>query len=385
MAAKKKAKKTAVRVKKCKVDPFFPLHPGFSGEYRKPADAPKRGRWVDTGSMSQSRYFQKAVLLKDGRVLVAGGQGPEHMLETVEIWDSSTGQWSPTVSMRQYRVAHTLALLPTGKVLAAGGFLDQSAEIWTAGDGKWSQARELPYPLWGQATTPLIGGGVLLIGGMTNQGYREQGPMRDALVFDPKRKGWKRASGPAGLVGNLSATLLCDGRVLASGGRELRESGQYTFCKLSLIFNPRTGKCKETGRMRSTRSLHTLTLLHDGRVLAAGGEDRKGFLKTAEIFNSQSGSWRMQAPMNERRRSHTATLLLDGRVLVTGGENQRGSLSSTEIWDPRTRSWTPAAPMKKQRSCHTATLLPDGRVLVVGGRRSLAKESATRDAAIWEP
>jgi hypothetical protein len=89
--------------------------------------------------------------------------------------------------------------------------------------------------------------------------------------------------------------------------------------------------------------------------------------------------------MNERRRSHTATLLLDGRVLVTGGENQRGSLSSAEIWDPKTRTWTLAAPMKKQRSCHTANLLADGRVLIVGGRRSLAKESATRDAAIWDP
>lgn len=208
--------------------------------------------------------------------------------------------------------------------------------------------------------------------------------MPDALVFNPKGKGWKQASGPTYLVGNLSATPLADGRVLVSGGRELRDSGQYTFFKLGLIFNLRTGKWKETGRMRSARSLHTLTLLHDGRVLATGGEDRKGFLKTTEILNPQSGRWRMLAPMNERRRSHTATLLFDGRVLVTGGENQRGSLSSTEIWDPRTRSWTLGAPMKKQRSCHTATLLPDGRVLVVGGRRSLAKESATRDAAIWE-
>ena len=142
MAAKKKAKKVkkvkqAKKPKKPVVDPFYPLHPVYSGEYQKPKGPPKRGRWIDTGSMSQSRYFQKSVLLKDGRILVAGGQGPEHMLETVEVWDSATGQWSPTGSMMQYRVAHTLVLLPSGKVLAAGCFLDKSAEIWTDSADKW--------------------------------------------------------------------------------------------------------------------------------------------------------------------------------------------------------------------------------------------------------
>jgi N-acetylneuraminic acid mutarotase len=335
--------------------------------------------------MAQARYFQKSVLLKDGRIMVAGGQGPEHMLETVEIWDTESGQWSPTGNMAQYRVAHSLVLLGSGKVLAAGGFLDKSAEVWGVSDNKWSPAKDLPCPMWGQSENLLTDGRVLVIGGMTNQSYAEQGPMPDALVFNPKGKTWKKLAGLPHLVGNLSTTPLADGRVLVSGGRELRATGQYVFFKLGFIFNPKTNKWKETGRMRSARSLHTLTLLANGRVLAAGGEDRKGFLKTSEIMDPKSGRWRKLAPMNERRRSHTATLLLDGRVLVTGGENQRGSLSSSEIWDPKTKTWTLAAPMKKQRSCHTANLLPDGRVLIVGGRRSLAKESATRDAAIWDP
>ena len=81
MAAKKKAKKVkkvkqAKKPKKPVVDPFYPLHPVYSGEYQKPKGPPKRGRWIDTGSMSQSRYFQKSVLLKDGRILVAGGKVP---------------------------------------------------------------------------------------------------------------------------------------------------------------------------------------------------------------------------------------------------------------------------------------------------------------------
>ena len=384
-ASRKKTTKKKTTRKKLLVNPFYPLHPVLTVEYQKPKDPPRRGRWIDTGSMASARYFQKSVLLKDGRVMVAGGQGPEHMLETVEVWDAESGQWSPTGNMVHYRVAHTLVLLASGKVLAAGGFLDKSAEVWGASDNKWSPAKDLPFPMWGQSENLLVDGRVLVIGGMTNQGYAEQGPMPDALVFNPKGKTWKKIAGLPHLVGNLSTTPLADGRVLVSGGRELRATGQYVFFKSGFIFNPKNNKWKETGRMRSARSLHTLTLLADGRVLAAGGEDRKGFLKTSEIMDPKSGRWRKLAPMNERRRSHTATLLLDGRVLVTGGENQRGSLSSSEIWDPKTRTWTLAAPMKKQRSCHTANLLPDGRVLIVGGRRSLAKESATRDAAIWDP
>ena len=65
---------------------------------------------------------------------------------------------------------------------------------------------------------------------------------------------------------------------------------------------------------------------------------------------------------------HTATLLPNGKVLVAGGCGIGShSLSSAELYDPATGSWSGTGSLGTARSEHTATLLPNGKVLVAGG------------------
>jgi hypothetical protein len=73
--------------------------------------------------------------------------------------------------------------------------------------------------------------------------------------------------------------------------------------------------------------------------------------------------------MATARSFHTATLLLDGRVLIAGGNdfNPDAAASSTEIYDRVKQTFTPSGNMTAARSGHTATLLSDGRVLIVVG------------------
>jgi hypothetical protein len=72
-----------------------------------------------------------------------------------------------------------------------------------------------------------------------------------------------------------------------------------------------------------------------------------------------------------RRARHKALLLHDGRVLVAGGGTDpptaNNVLASVELFDPATGAWTPAAPMTDARYDFDMVLLPDGRVLVAGG------------------
>ena len=87
-----------------------------------------------------------------------------------------------------------------------------------------------------------------------------------------------------------------------------------------------------------------------------------------EIYNSSNDTWsKMESTLNDGRSLHSATMLKDGRVLVVGGSNARGNMATTELYDPSTGIWTPAGVLDAGRAVHTATLLKDGRVLIVGG------------------
>jgi hypothetical protein len=119
--------------------------------------------------------------------------------------------------------------------------------------------------------------------------------------------------------------------------------------------------------LRTARAAHTVTRLHSGQVLVAGGmADGGAALGSAELFDPLRNAVQPLPDMAVRRIDHTATLLGDGRVLVAGGYNGE-YLASLEIFDPATRRFQPAGSLTEGRSGHTATLLADGHVLFVGG------------------
>jgi hypothetical protein len=76
--------------------------------------------WTLTGSLSTARFSHTGTLLPDGRVLVAGGFGPQPstgnqpVLDSAEIYDPTTGTWTPTGSMNVRRALHVAQLLPDG-------------------------------------------------------------------------------------------------------------------------------------------------------------------------------------------------------------------------------------------------------------------------------
>ena len=99
------------------------------------------GAWTTTGSMLQGRERFTATLLQNGQVLVAGGDYYDGInggfLSECELYDPGLGTWSATGSMATPRNGARAVLLPDGRVLIAGGETDfnyiptASAELYS--------------------------------------------------------------------------------------------------------------------------------------------------------------------------------------------------------------------------------------------------------------
>ena len=90
--------------------------------------------------MTSSVHTQGAVLLNDGRVLIAGGNSASGPVNGAAIWTPSTNAWTATGNMATTRAFFALNLLSDGRVLAAGGLVNvllattATTEIYTPGD-----------------------------------------------------------------------------------------------------------------------------------------------------------------------------------------------------------------------------------------------------------
>src|SRR5271169_3678461 len=109
-----------------------------------------------------------------------------------------------------------------------------------------------------------------------------------------------------------------------------------------------------TGSMQQARATFTATLLNNGQVLVVGGTYRGNFvqygLTSAELYNPATGTFTTTGSLNTGRDGHTATLLNDGQVLIAGGQNNSTRLSSVELYDPTTGKFTVTGNMHAVRS-----------------------------------
>ncbi len=176
-----------------------------------------------------------------------------------------------------------------------------------------------------------------------------------------------------------TSTLLQNGKVLVAGGANPGIVGTAE------LYDPLIGTWLATGNLITPREAHTATMLRNGAVLVTGGVGASNtVLTTAELYDPATGKWKATGNLASARYAHTATLLPNGKVLVAGGYATNGFQGTAELYDPATGTWTATGSLITARDNHTATLLSSGKVLVAGGQGNVTG-GTLNTAELYDP
>jgi hypothetical protein len=146
---------------------------------------PVRGTFERVGDMAVRRHKHDAVVVSDGRVLITGGADERDaagVYLSTEWFDPRTNTFAPGPALARPRYKHngSAVLLPDGRVLLAGG-ASQAETI----DPRRGDAAVVPGAdqLTGQfsAVASLKAGGVLITGGYGHN----RGPQASAWLYQP--------------------------------------------------------------------------------------------------------------------------------------------------------------------------------------------------------
>lgn len=280
------------------------------------------------------------VLLPDGRLLVAGGHaGADNFgLKTAYYFDYVTSTWTRGSDMQNGRWYPTNTTLPNGEVLTIGGgdtaaVMNVIPEVWQT-DGTWRELTGASISIAYYSMMFVIPDGRVFAAG----------PARGTRFFTTSGSG-TLAVGPSSNFGSRdygSAVMYQSGKILLVGG------GQTPTATTEVIdLNGGAGAWRYVGPLAVARRQLNATLLADGKVLATGGTNAPGFntaptdsrVLAAELWDPATEQWTPLGRMSHQRVYHSAALLLpDGRVLSVGsGEPAATGLSddyTAEIFSP---------------------------------------------------
>lgn len=338
---------------------------------------------------SDAYDYHTATLLQDGTVLVVGGVGFNGVHKQSDRYLPQERRFVPGPSLNTGRMQHAATLLPSGKLLVSGGYditapgtqfdpVFKSTEIYDPASAKFSAGPDMWFPRRSHVATLLKDGRVLITGGIQLRG-NGFGASGNTEIYDPVANqfvmGQRLIESGRWLH---TATLLRDGRVLIAGGRSNNCSSNCPIFSLNSaeIFDPSTGLFTTTGTLNIGRFGHSATLLPDGRVMILGGTTTEEIgpsqqVQTAEVYDPTTGEFHFLGYTALGRGLHALVQLNNGRYLLVGGYNQNDSpTGTTEFFDAAARDAMPGPDMNDWRIRATAVQLKSGEVLIVGGNNS---------------
>ena len=305
-------------------------------------------------------------------------------VNTEVLWDPPSGNFIPVPYGRNLFCAGHIQLAD-GRTFIAGGHVNANlgladTTIFDPTTRTYVRGPDMSVTRWYPTVTQLPNGRVLTFAGDAIQVGRTgvDPPFKDASidslpsVYDPVTNSWTDLNA-ARLTSPLYPFMFVrsDGRIFNAGPDKTTRSldvGTQTW----------------TTDAESPFDGHSAVMYRPDKVMKSGAWADPDFVgensfashgRTAAIdLGAATPAWRETSPMALGRSYHTLTLLPDGTVLAAGGGSRSdgrdiaNAVYPAEIWNPETETWTTVASLQNGRLYHSAALLlPDGRVLMAGG------------------
>ncbi len=326
------------------------------------------GQW--SGIMNWPLVAVHSTFLNTGKILVWDAW--EYNTTTAKLWDYQTNTFSQVPNSSQlFCAAHTT--LADGRVLVTGGHNGgeigiKDTNIFSPETGNWNRPPDMQYARWYPSNVTLGDGRVVVLSGQITGGTFADIPE----LYNPITNTWSTL--------NVNTSSMRDSEYPLTF---LLPNGKiYTIAATpgnSYTLDVATPQWTNVGTIPS--KLGSAAMYRPGKILYTGGGDIKdsgqASRNQASVIDMTAATptWSTVASMAYPRYQHNLTILADGTVMAIGGasivsQTATSGTLPTEIWDPTTQLWSTTASIAQSRNYHsTAMLLPDGRVLSAGGGR----------------
>ncbi len=269
---------------------------------------------IDLGPnvLNIGRYLARTIQLADGRYAIFGGFTDENTAtDTIEVWDPETRTFSVLATrMGVSRAEHTLTILRDGRVLIAGGVSSpggeplRSTEFFDPISGVVGNGPDMIRARRWHAAAAYEGGAKALITGGFGDAT-EDNPLDDGEILDGNQ--FVLAVGVlAGPSAQHTMATLGFSKVYVGTGNFFGEAGFFDGDEL----RPRR---EVDGRARSGDALR----VDNDRIMLVGGDTR-----SCLIYDFGSNFvWGATDFLRDRRGAHTVTRRdgILGRALAAGG------------------------------------------------------------------
>lgn len=305
--------------------------------------------WTAAAPMGVTRAGHTATVLPSGKVLVVGGApatiyfgnaatGKLTPVSVVaELYDPTTNSWTP-VATDVSRAYHTATLLPNGKVLIIGGYNDAESAmrdvyVFDPITSTLAPGAKLTTGRFNHSAMLLPSGKVLVTAGADDD------PSVRAERYDPSSNMWETMSGSSLYDADGTSTLLTNGKVLTVMGAR-----RSTSCSL---YDPETlvvigAGCIDIAAANATGSSSAAIVLGNGKLLLVGGSSTSGLTSVrfgvsdaASLFDPTTNTWSSAGAMPQGGRIRpTLVVLHDGSVLAIGGQDAISISPAVSLYVP---------------------------------------------------